>query len=310
MDRTSLVLMAMVLNVVLFSAMRYSGVRSAGGISYLPGRTIRGIDRRLNRPQRTLKTRQQRGILLLAAAMLSALAAGLLLRLLHSEAVDVLLLALLLPVRQTWSTASAMHKALKGGDVAAAKEELKNTVWRHYAVLDEHSVARAAIEILAVHFSEKILAPAFWYIFLGMPGFMASKALYLLKESLCQPIASDGAFSHPAALSHFVAHYIPSRLGMALWLASVVFVPVSNPVAAARQMAKGKLDRGTPEQIALLSAAAALNLALGGPTSVYTGGEWMGGGTARAKALDIRHALTLWAVLHALLFLLVGIICL
>ena len=38
-----------------------------------------------------------------------------------------------------------------------------------------HGVARAAIESLAENFSDGVIAPVFWYLFVGLPGLFAYK---------------------------------------------------------------------------------------------------------------------------------------
>ncbi|MCB8835620.1 cobalamin biosynthesis protein, partial [Escherichia coli] len=44
-------------------------------------------------------------------------------------------------------------------------------------VLDEAAITRAAIESLAENTSDGIIAPAFWFALLGLPGLLAYKML-------------------------------------------------------------------------------------------------------------------------------------
>ena len=46
-------------------------------------------------------------------------------------------------------------------------------VGRDPQTLDEPAVCRAAIESLAENFSDGVVAPAFWYALLGLPGVLA-----------------------------------------------------------------------------------------------------------------------------------------
>ena len=49
-------------------------------------------------------------------------------------------------------------------------------VGRDVEPLDEAGVARAAIESAAENFSDGVVAPAFWFLLLGLPGMFVYKA--------------------------------------------------------------------------------------------------------------------------------------
>ena len=313
MNHAMIVLIALLLNIALFGSRWFGELTGLTGIAALPGAVIRASQRKLNRSQRSAQVRRSRGVMLVMSVVVLSLVTGLLLDMLSTSrlrVVDILLLALLLPVRQSWECARVIYKALRADDLASARLALKDTVWRHFGLLDAHGVARAAIELLAVQFSEKILAPVLWYLVLGLPGFLIDKSLYLLKETLCQPMASENDFGRPAIQAHFIANYIPARLAMGLWIAALFFFPVGNPIASLRRMEKGNLAQLTPERVSVLAASCALNLALGGPTSVYTLGNWHGSGTAKVRTPDIRRALILAGMVQLLLVLLLAFLSL
>jgi adenosylcobinamide-phosphate synthase len=309
MERAWLVLVAMLVGGALWGAGRLWPAARLEHWQQWPARLIRAIERRLNRPQRTLKERARRGDLLLAAAVLAGLAAGRLLEGLPAFGgwpLEALVLALLLPVRAGFERASSIRRALEQSDTLQARLGLKDTVWRHHAVLDAHAVGRAAIEMLAVQFSEKWLAPVCWYLLFGLPGLLVSKAVYLLKESLCQPMAAERAFSRSAQAAHMLMHYVPARAGLVLWVLAALFVPGPSLWQALRTLFKTPMRRLAPEAVAVLAAAGSLNVSLGGPTSVYTGGQWYGSGTARVAAGDVRSAQRLWLAAHAIAFVVLG----
>lgn len=311
MERSLLVLLAILLNAALFGSRRFYDALALDAKLQWPSVFIRGIDRKLNRPERTLNERRQRGWLLLAAMVMAALGVSSVLGVLFSHGTrfgELLLLALLLPVRPCFDRTLTMYKSLTAHDTLAAREGLKGTVWRHYALLDEHAVARAAIEIMAVQFSEKIVAPVLWYLLLGLPGLLVNKGVYVLKESLCQPLANEVAFSKPTQWVHFAMNYIPSRFALLLWFFAVVFVPAHGLVAALKALFKSKLLHATPEEVSVLAASCCLKLSLGGPTSVYTGGEWEGSGTAKATTADIKRAQMLYMIANGLLFAMIGLL--
>jgi len=280
----------------------------------LPAAFLRIIERKLNRDNRSLQDRRLRGLGLVVAVVIGSILFG---RMLERIFVynfgffELLILTVLLPIRPTWDCVAEIYKALQSGDLPTARKALEGTAWRHHALLDAHGVARAGIEMLGVHFSEKILAPAFWYIFFGLPGFFVSKSVYLLKEMLVQPAmmvqGTDSGFGKPAYIAHFIMHYLPSRTAALLWLSAMLFLPSSRPLEATQQVISGDVDMGSPEYVSLLATAAVLNLSLGGPTSIYTGEEWLGTGRAKATPVDMRSALYLFALLHLFIIVLFGV---
>ncbi len=311
MERALFVLAALVANAVFFSARGPYGRFGLDHYCDAPARLIRMIERKLNRAQRTLTTLQWRGMLLLVATLMAALGVGCVLNLWRHTPLhylDIIILACVLPVRPTWDRAYAIHSALSYGDTAGARLVLKDSPWRHYALLDAHALARSAIEILAVNFSEKILSPALWYVLFGMPGLMLCKALVLLEESLCQPLSVETAFGRPSHLLHFAVNYMPARLAAVFWLLSMPFIGVKGIFSAVKQTFNGMGTR-MPESQVVLGAGCALKLSLGGPTSIYTGGGWFGVGTAKAAPVDIKRMLYIYILAHVFTVLLLGIAC-
>ncbi|MDE3017077.1 MAG: cobalamin biosynthesis protein [Pseudomonadota bacterium] len=304
MERAFIVLSALLLNAVSAGPRRIYVGLGLTRLSRWPAQRVRDLERKLNRSHRSLTERETRGMILVGVVFLGSLLAGGLGGLLFQHNlrfVELLIVTILLPVRPTWDIASRIRKCLQAGDMAGARQALEGTAWKHHALLDEYGVARAAIEMLAVHFSEKILAPAVWYLLFGLPGLLLSKAAWLLRETL----ASDPAFGQAAKAAHVLLHYLPSRLAALLWLSASLFLPSCRASDIIKQVTPA-LIKTSPPLLALLSAAGALRLSLGGPASVYAGKQWLGSGSARPGATDIRRALTLFALLHLLLFILVG----
>lgn len=314
MDRAILILSAIIANALLAGPRRFYARFRLPPVLQMPAMTLRTLERKLNRENRSLQQRRLRGIILVMVVVIASIALGVMLERVfryYFGFLELVILAVMLPVRPTWDCASDIYKALKANDLPAARKVLEGTLWRHHAVLDAHGVARAGIEMLSVHFSEKILAPAFWYVFLGLPGFFASKSIYLLKETLVRPAAmtqeGDSGFGRAAYVAHFLFHFLTSRTAALLWLAAMAFLPSSRPLDATQQVIGGDVDMGSPEYVALLSTAAVLNISLGGPTSVYIGDQWLGSGRAKATAPDIRNALYLFALLHLFIIILFGV---
>ena len=62
-------------------------------------------------------------------------------------------------------------------DIVAGRKAVSHIVGRDPQKLDEPAVSRAAVESLAENFSDGVLAPVFYAVFLGLPGILAYKAI-------------------------------------------------------------------------------------------------------------------------------------
>lgn len=299
MEHTLLALFALLLNAIIGGPRSLYLTLGADKLTHLPALCLRGIERRLNRSHRSPAQRYQRGWIMLVAALLCAVAAGLLIE--QTPAiVHIALIAALLPMRSSYDLANEVRRQLKAGNKEAAHQAFKGTLWRHHAMLDEHGLARAAIELLAMHFSEKIVSPLLWYIVGGLPGFFCISVITLLEETLTRPTDEEKHFSRPSHQLHRWAHLIPALLASLLWIVTCFIT-------------RGKVIRQldyrlrSPSAITLSAAAAALNVSLGGPSSSYATGTWYGTGTARTTQRDISRALWMYVVLQLVLFVLIGL---
>jgi len=284
MDRALLLLCALLLNTVF-------GGTAAFMLRHwlrMPARLIRDIERKLNREHRSDEDLKMRGTVLAALSIfVSMVAGGVCAWLFHHNLrfIELAVLALALPVRPAWNLAARIRHKLYALDVVGAKEALADTPWRHHALLDEYGVARAAIETLAVTFSEKILAPACWYLLFGLPGLFISKSIYLLQETLARP-GETSAFGRPAKIAHSWLHAVPVRIAAFFWMIVSAILP-STKFSTIQPILKG-MGKSSPHVISLLSSASVLKLSLGGPMSIYAQ-EWTGAGTPKASAYDIKR---------------------
>ncbi len=305
MERAVLVLCALLLNLLLAGPPKWFEALGLGRLTRWPAVLVRMLERRLNRERRSSEERRLRGALLVGMALGGGLLVGALLNWLFQynlRFIELLLVALLLPVRPSWDTAAQIRYGLYTGNPSMARAALEHTVWRHHALLDEHGLARAGIELLAVHFAEKIFAPALAYVLFGLPGLFISKAVYVLRETL--PRTGD-EFARATQAAHYALHYIPARVACVLFLAAAFFMPSVKAGEAVRKLSPA-INRAAPQEIALLSAASVLKLSLGGPTSAYAQ-AWIGDGTPKPTAYDVKRALQLFAFLHLLLLVLFGL---
>jgi adenosylcobinamide-phosphate synthase len=269
------------------------------------GRIIAALERRLNKSERSEANRRGRGILLALGMVLAALAVGggiaFLARVLpHFWLFEVFVAATLLAQRSLFEHVHDVADALGGKGLEAGRYAVSRIVGRDPQSLDEHGVARAAIESLAENFADGVVAPVFWYVVLGLPGLLAYKTVNTLDSMIGHKNDRYRAFGMASARLDDVLNLIPARLAGLMLALAAPFVPRGRPFAALRTMITDARhhrspNSGWPEA----AAAGALDLALGGPRK-YPGlvvdEKWIGAGRARAGIADIHRALHLFTV--------------
>jgi adenosylcobinamide-phosphate synthase len=271
----------------------------------LVGSAVRWLDLRLNRERRSDAARRMRGALgvalLVAGAATLGFALALLLRALRfGWAVELLLVAILLAQRSLFEHVAAVGEALGSGGLEGGRDAVRHIVGRDPQTLDEHGVARAAIESLAENFSDGVVGPALWYALFGLPGLFAYKTANTLDSMIGHRTPRYLQFGWAAARLDDLMNLVPARLSGALLAAAALPTPEAHAGAAFRIMLRdaGKHrspNAGWPEA----ATAGALGLALAGPRQ-YEGrlvnDPWLGDGRARAGVADIVRALQLYVV--------------
>lgn len=286
---------------------------------YLPhpvaaiGSLIGFLDERLNRETRSDATRMSRGALVaIFIGTLAVLAAWGVLSLTRQVAwgwlIELFLVVALLAQRSLYSHVAAVARALDEGGVPAGREAVSHIVGRDPNALDEHGVARAALESLFENFADGVVAPAFWYVVAGLPGLFLYKAVNTLDSMIGHMTPRHHAFGAAAARLDTAMNFLPARLAAVVVAAAAAFAPEGKPVAAFRVMIRDarkhrSINAGWPEG----AAAGGLGLALAGPRryrGLQVNDPWIGDGRARATSGDVRRGLFLFAVaclLHAAL---------
>jgi adenosylcobinamide-phosphate synthase len=278
----------------------------------LAGSLIAALERRLNDPALGFSARRRRGVLALLALVVAAVALGLLVhgllaRLPGGLLVEALLASILLAQKSLIEHVRAVAEALRVS-LQAGRSAVARIVGRDVSVLDEAGVSRAAIESAAENFSDGLLAPAVWFLLLGLPGLLAYKAVNTADSMIGHRSPRYEAFGWAAARLDDVLNWVPARL-------SALLIAAAAPLAggdARRTWAVARRDArkhkspnaGWPEA----ATAGALGLALGGPRrygEVAVDGAWLGPeGRRDATPADIDAALRLvdhaWALLLAL----------
>ena len=275
------------------------------------------LDRKLNRSARDDKTLAVRGLLAALAiaggaagigAAISAVAAAVP----YGWAIEVVLAAMMLAQRDLFDHVRRVGVALRREGLAGGRVAVGRIVGRDVAVLDEHGVARAAVESCAESYGDGVVAPAFWYILIGLPGLFAFKAISTMDSMIGHETPRYRAFGLVAARLDDAVNWIPARLAGVLIAVAGLFVPGGSLRQGFRIMLRDHGKHRSPNAGWTEAAAAgALGLALMGPRRY--GGEvsadpWLGDGRARATVVDIRRALYLHAAACLLLAAIVAVI--
>jgi adenosylcobinamide-phosphate synthase len=267
------------------------------------GGVIASLERRLNRESRSRGARRARGALVVLVVVGLAALCGWLLMLLARHwrwgwAIEILTIGVLVAQRSLYDHVFAVCKALESGGIGAGRAAVSQIVGRDPNSLDEYAVARAGIESLFENFSDGVVAPALWYLLLGLPGLLAYKAINTLDSMIghCSPRYLDfGAF---AARLDTVVNFVPARLSGLIVAVAATVVPQGSPAAAFKTMLRDSrkhrsVNAGWPEG----AAAGALGIALAGPRRYgadVVNDPWIGDGRARVTTLDMRRALYLF----------------
>lgn len=281
----------------LFSAVPHP-VRLAGSL-------IDALERRLNREWRSDATRVRRGAFLVLVMVTLAGALGYVLAVLSRThrwgwGLELFLVVVLLAQRSLFDHVYAVAVALREEGLDEAKAAVRHIVGRDLEKLDEHGVARAAIESCVENFSDGVVAPAFWYALLGLPGLFIYKTVNTMDSMIGHRSKRYRAFGMVAARLDDLMNLIPARLSGLIIVIAAVFTPTANPFRAFTTIIKdshkhSSINAGWPEA----ATAGALGLALAGPRrygDVVANDPWIGSGRARATEADIRRTLFLFVV--------------
>ncbi len=203
--------------------------------------------------------------------------------------------------------------ALETGGLEAGRHAVSRIVGRDPNSLDQHGIARAAIESLAENASDGVVAPALWFALLGLPGLAAYKAINTADSMIGHRTPRHEAFGWASARADDLVNLPASRLTAALFAIAAIFVAASPRGALQAVIHDARRHRspnaGWPEA----AMAGALGLRLAGPR-VYGGtpvdDAYMGDGRTEATAGDIRRALSLSKVAWGVIMVVIAMVAL
>lgn len=277
------------------------------------GRAVAWLDARLNNSAHRFRRRRRSGVLAMLLLMAGAAMLGVILhRLLRSVpfgvAIEVLLVAILLAQKSLVDHVAAVARALASDGLSGGRRAVALIVGRDVSVLDEAGVARAAIKSAAENFSDGVVAPAFWYTLLGLPGLFLYKAVNTANSMIGHRSERHEAFGWAAARIDDLLNLVPARLS-ALLIAIAAWASRRDGWAALLALRDAPRHKspnaGWPEA----ALAGALGLALGGPrrySELAVDGAWLNAGGRRdAGAGDIDAAIRQIDIAWALLAILI-----
>lgn len=133
----------------------------------------------------------------------------------------------------TWAVVGSTSLAREGrimadhlgrGDIDQARGRLGNLCGRDPSSLDEHELARAAVESMAENTADAAVASLFWGALTGIPGMVAHRALNTLDAMVGHRNDRYGRFGTAAARLDDAADLLPARAtgAMACLLAPTV----------------------------------------------------------------------------------------
>jgi adenosylcobinamide-phosphate synthase len=138
----------------------------------------------------------------------------------------------LLALRNLLDHAWAVEKAVRSGDLPAARRATSMFVARDTALLDAAACRRASIESLGESLTDGYVSALFWYAVGGLPGLVAFKVFSTLDSMVgyrSERYLRLGWFS---ARTDDVLNWIPARLSWLLISACAAVVPGCSPAAA------------------------------------------------------------------------------
>ena len=196
---------------------------------------------------------------------------------------------------------TAVIRPLATGDTEAARKALSGIVGRDTAALDTSGIAAAATETLAESFCDGIVAPAFWFLILGLPGLFAFKAISTADSMIGHLDARYRQFGWASARLDDGLNWLPARIAGVL-----ICLSASGGWRIMRRDAGNHLspNAGWPES----AMAGALGVKLGGGAAYD--GEWiareaLGDGPAPGVA-DLGRAMSIYRRSCTLLWLAIG----
>lgn len=222
----------------------------------LIGNAIRWADDNFNHGD----NRRRNGILLTAALVIGGLVLGNIIGWFGSLP-TLIIAAILLAQRSLVDHVKAVSDALRIS-IEDGRQSVAMIVGRDTAEMDEPAVARSAIESAAENLSDGVIAPAFWFLILGLPGLLIYKAVNTADSMVGYRTEKHADYGWASAKLDDLLNWIPARLTAALIAATHLILDRWHMIHEDAQLHRSP-NAGWPEA----AMAQAIDVALSGPRS-------------------------------------------
>ncbi len=267
-------------------------------------RIVIGLEGRLNRQHRPVRDRRMRGrlvvLVLTGIALLVAACISLATALTGwGWYVELAALTYLLPLRVAALPALDIHRAIRHKRLQEVETLLQPHTDADLEVADGHMQLRLTVAYVARCFPRYIIAPACWYLLLGLPGLMLCRLFSLLVDLWPMSHMRYRAF---ASVAHFwdrLVQAVPVRLALLMQWPALLFVPKARLSGGTQALSRKPGEPPvTTRTLPLRLVAYGLGLSLGG--SYIADGRkrpepWIGDGRARLENTDLSRALIWYA---------------
>ncbi len=188
--------------------------------------------------------------------------------------------------------AATIAQQLSGGELIAARDQVRNLVGRDTAELSADEVARATVESVAENASDAVVAPLLWGAIAGLPGLLGYRAVNTLDAMIGHRSPRYRRFGWATARLDDLLNLVPARLaawGVAVW------APVADGTAddTIRVVRRDAGQHPSPNAGVIEAAfAGALDVRLGGSNLYHGAVEDRGilGDGRTAQVADIARA--------------------
>ncbi|WP_426227961.1 adenosylcobinamide-phosphate synthase CbiB [Pararhizobium sp. DWP3-4] len=284
------------------------------------GAMIGWCDRTFNRKRLGEEALRISGVLVISGLLLWSLFCGWLLHKVFMHIgifgwlLETIVVAVFLAQKSLADHVTRVATGLRTGGLEGGRRAVSMIVGRDPETLDEPAVCRAAIESLAENFSDGVVAPAFWYALLGLPGLIAYKMLNTADSMIGHKTPKYLHFGWASARLDDAANIPAARLSILLIAAGATLT--TGRRAAGNALGVALRDHGLhrspnsgwPEA----AMAGALDVQLAGPR-IYAGAlvnEPMihGAGRAVATVADVETGVSIFYGACGSLVVLVAIV--
>lgn len=270
------------------------------------GKAVAAVDLRLNVAGVGPAAARSRGVLAAVVLTLLAISCGILVAALFSGlwplgiAMEIIVVAIFLAQKSLADHVGAVAGALASEGLSGGRKAVSLIVGRDPQTLDSPGVSRAAIESLAENYSDGVVAPAFWYVLLGLPGLFAYKMINTADSMIGHRSEKYLHFGWASARLDDLVNLVPARLS-AIFIALGAWT-AQNAASMKRSLRTARVDHakhrspnsGWPEA----AMAGAIDVQLAGPRiydGVLVNEEMLNiGGQRNAGPADIYRAITVF----------------